>query len=39
VKIAFLDLDLAPGRYRLLTAKEVERFRKLLKIDAKEAEN
>lgn len=34
VKIAFLDLDLAPGRYRFLTAKEVERFRKLLKLDS-----
>jgi 23S rRNA pseudouridine2605 synthase len=32
VKIAFLDLDVPPGRYRLLTAAEVERFRKLLKI-------
>ena len=34
VKIAFLELDLAPGRYRFLTAKEVERFRKLLKLDS-----
>ncbi len=33
VKIAFLELDLAPGRYRSLTNKEVERFRKLLKMD------
>jgi 23S rRNA pseudouridine2605 synthase len=33
VKIAFLELDQAPGRYRLLTQKEVERFRKLLKIE------
>lgn len=32
VKIAFLELDLAPGRYRFLTAKEVERFRKILDI-------
>jgi 23S rRNA pseudouridine2605 synthase len=34
VKIAFLDLDLPPGRYRALTSQEVERFRKLLKMDA-----
>jgi 23S rRNA pseudouridine2605 synthase len=33
VKIAFLELDQAPGRYRPLTQKEVERFRKLLKIE------
>jgi 23S rRNA pseudouridine2605 synthase len=33
VKIGFLELDQAPGRYRPLTPKEVERFRKLLKID------
>ncbi len=33
VKIAFLELDVAPGRYRALTTKEVERFRKLLKLD------
>ena len=33
VKIGFLDLDVAPGRYRSLTAKEVERFRKILKLD------
>ena len=32
VKIAFLELDLPPGRYRSLTPAEVERFRKLLKI-------
>ncbi len=30
VKIGFLELDLAPGRYRMLTLSEVERFRKLL---------
>jgi 23S rRNA pseudouridine2605 synthase len=34
VKIAFLELDVAPGRYRMLTAKEVERFQKMLKIEA-----
>jgi len=42
VKIGFLELDVAPGRYRALTPKEVERFRKLLKLDvdaAKPAEN
>jgi len=33
VKIAFLELDVAPGRWRMLTAKEVERFRKILKLD------
>ncbi len=32
VKVAFLELDVAPGRYRMLTAKEVERFQKLLKL-------
>jgi 23S rRNA pseudouridine2605 synthase len=32
VKIGFLELDLPPGRYRLLTPAEVERFRKLLKM-------
>jgi 23S rRNA pseudouridine2605 synthase len=32
VKIGFLELDLAPGRYRQLTSREVERFRKLLKM-------
>lgn len=30
VKIGFLELDVAPGRYRMLTAKEVERFQKTL---------
>jgi 23S rRNA pseudouridine2605 synthase len=34
VKIGFLELDVAPGRHRLLTPKEVERFRKTLKLDA-----
>src|SRR5437868_6677658 len=33
VKIAFLELDLPSGRYRSLTPGEVERFRKLLKLD------
>ena len=33
VKIAFLELDMAPGRWRTLTTKEVERFRKILKLD------
>ena len=33
VKIGFLELDIAPARYRSLTAKEVEKFRKLLKLD------
>jgi 23S rRNA pseudouridine2605 synthase len=30
VKIGFLELDLPPGRYRVLTPKEIERFRKTL---------
>jgi 23S rRNA pseudouridine2605 synthase len=34
VKIAFLELDVPPGRYRSLTPKEIERFKKLLKLDA-----
>ena len=33
VKIAFLDLDVAPGRYRTLTTIEVAKFKKLLKIE------
>ncbi|MBZ5604890.1 MAG: rRNA pseudouridine synthase [Acidobacteriia bacterium] len=33
VKIGFFELDLPPGRWRTLTAKEVERFRKILKMD------
>jgi 23S rRNA pseudouridine2605 synthase len=33
VKIAFLELDVAPARYRTLTNKEMERFRKVLKMD------
>jgi 23S rRNA pseudouridine2605 synthase len=33
VKVAFLELDQPVGRWRMLTAGEVERFRKLLKID------
>jgi 23S rRNA pseudouridine2605 synthase len=33
VKIDFLELDQAPGRYRHLTQHEVERFRKVLKMD------
>jgi 23S rRNA pseudouridine2605 synthase len=36
VKIAFLELDQAPGRYRMLTQKEIERFQKLLKMEAEE---
>jgi 23S rRNA pseudouridine2605 synthase len=30
VKIAFLELDVAPGRYRSLTVKEIEHFEKIL---------
>jgi 23S rRNA pseudouridine2605 synthase len=34
VKIGFLELDVPPGEYRELTRKEIDRFRKLLKLDA-----
>jgi 23S rRNA pseudouridine2605 synthase len=34
VKIGFLELDLAPGRYRMLTTAEVGRFRKALGMDS-----
>jgi len=37
VKIAFLELDQPPGRYRHLTPREVERFKKMLKMDGAEA--
>jgi 23S rRNA pseudouridine2605 synthase len=37
VKIGFLELDMAPSRHRLLTPKEIERFRKMLKLDAEPA--
>ena len=33
VKIGFLELDVPPGRYRALTPREIERFRKLLKLE------
>ena len=33
VKIGFLELDLPPGRWRSLTPQEIERFRKVLKIE------
>jgi 23S rRNA pseudouridine2605 synthase len=33
VKIGVLELDLPPGRYRLLTPREIERFRKMMKMD------
>ncbi|MEI9813251.1 MAG: pseudouridine synthase [Acidobacteriota bacterium] len=33
VKIGFLELDVAPGRFRNLTTREVEKFRKMLKLD------
>jgi 23S rRNA pseudouridine2605 synthase len=33
VKIGFLELDVAPGRYRALTPREVERFRKMMKME------
>lgn len=34
VRVAFLELDVPPGRYRALTSKEVERLRKLVKLEA-----
>jgi len=39
VRIGFLELDLPPGRYRSLTPREVEKFRKLLKLDQPEAKD
>jgi len=33
VKIGFFELDVAPSRYRLLLPKEVDRFKKLLKME------
>jgi 23S rRNA pseudouridine2605 synthase len=36
VKIGFLELDLPPGRYRLLTPREIERFHKLMKMETPE---
>jgi 23S rRNA pseudouridine2605 synthase len=37
VKIGFLELDLAPGRYRSLTPREIEKFRQVLKLDQPDA--
>ena len=34
VKVGFLELDVKPGELRHLTEREVERFRKLLKLEA-----
>jgi 23S rRNA pseudouridine2605 synthase len=36
VRIGFLSLDVPPGEFRRLTPAEVERFRKLLKLDRTE---
>src|SRR4029078_4065082 len=33
IRIGFLELYLPPGRYRSLTTREVEKFKKLLKLD------
>jgi 23S rRNA pseudouridine2605 synthase len=33
VRIGFLELDVPPGEFRQLTPKEIERFRKVLKLD------
>ena len=39
VKIAFLKLDIEPGQLRHLTPREVERFRKVLKLEEEHAGN
>jgi 23S rRNA pseudouridine2605 synthase len=36
VKIGFFELDVAPGRFRNLTPKEVDKFRRLLKLETPE---
>jgi 23S rRNA pseudouridine2605 synthase len=36
VKIGFFELDLAPGRWRVLTPKEVEKFRRILQLDVEQ---
>ena len=33
VRIGFLELDVPPGEFRSLAPKEIERFRKILKLD------
>jgi 23S rRNA pseudouridine2605 synthase len=37
VKIGFLELDVPPGRYRLLDSKEVLKFKRLLQLDGSPA--
>jgi 23S rRNA pseudouridine2605 synthase len=37
VKIGFLKLDVPPGEFRRLTPVEVDRFRKLLKVEGRQA--
>ncbi len=39
VKIGFLELDVAPARYRSLTHQEVEKFRRVLKLNDVANEN
>jgi len=39
VKIGFLELDVAPARYRSLTPQEVEKFRRVLKLNDVANEN
>jgi 23S rRNA pseudouridine2605 synthase len=39
VRIGFLKLDIAPGKWRYLTPREVDRFRKTLKMEAAPAEH
>ena len=39
VKIGFLELVVPPGKHRTLTAKEIERFRKMLKLDVEHVEH
>jgi 23S rRNA pseudouridine2605 synthase len=37
VRISFLELDVKPGEWRHLTEREVERFRKLLRLETSDA--
>lgn len=39
VKIGFLELDVPPGKHRSLTLKEVEGFKKTLKLDVENAQH
>lgn len=39
VRIAFLELDIKPGEWRPLTEREVERFRRILKLEQPDVES